>query len=214
MSRIEGVPANKANPFVRIVYRMVRRELGRMTGKRKLTPDIPVRAHRTSLLVGYGIFESAVARKPRVDAHLRGLVQLKSAVMQGCEMCQDIGSQQALAWGVSQRQVDDLYRYRESPCFDETERLVVDLAVGMTMTPVQVNDELFAELRSRFDDAELVELVNLIAVENLRSRFNAAFRLPSVGFNEGAVCARMEGPRTTLDETPSDYGASLATATS
>ncbi len=212
MSRIEGVPANKANPLVRIIYRMVRRELGRMTGKRELTPDIPLRAHRTSLLVGYGIFESAVARKPRVDAHLRGLVQLKSAVMQGCEMCQDIGSQQALAWGVGQEQVNDLYRYRQSPHFDETERLVLDLAVGMTLTPVQVGDELFAELRSRFDDTELVELVNLIAVENLRSRFNAAFQLPSVGFNEGAACARMEGPRIAVEEDPADLRVPLATA--
>ncbi|HXQ00889.1 MAG TPA: carboxymuconolactone decarboxylase family protein [Solirubrobacteraceae bacterium] len=212
MSRIEGVPANKANPLVRIIYRMVRRELGRMTGKRELTPDIPVRAHRTSLLVGYGIFESTVARKPRVDAHLRGLVQLKSAVMQGCEMCQDIGSQQALAWGVGQEQVNDLYRYRESPHFEETERLVLDLAVGMTLTPVQVSDELFAELRSRFDDAELVELVNLIAVENLRSRFNAAFQLPSVGFNEGAACARMEGPRMVVGDEPADLGIPVATA--
>jgi len=212
MSRIEGVPANKANPLVRIIYRMVRRELGRMTGKRELTPDIPVRAHRTSLLVGYGIFESTVARKPRVDAHLRGLVQLKSAVMQGCEMCQDIGSQQALAWGVGQEQVNDLYRYRESPHFEETKRLVLDLAVGMTLTPVQVSDELFAELRSRFDDAELVELVNLIAVENLRSRFNAAFQLPSVGFNEGAACARMEGPRMVVGDEPADLGIPVATA--
>jgi AhpD family alkylhydroperoxidase len=212
MSRIEGVPANKANPLVRIIYRMVRRELGRMTGKRELTPDIPVRAHRTSLLVGYGMFESAVARKPHVDANLRGLVQLKSAVMQGCEMCQDIGSQQALAWGVSQQQVNDLYRYRQSPHFDETERLVLDLAVGMTLTPVQVSDELFDTLRQRFDDAQLVELVNLIAVENLRSRFNAAFGLPSVGFNEGAVCARMEGPRTAVHDEPADLSMPLATA--
>lgn len=212
MSRIEGVPANKANPLVRIIYRMVRRELGRMTGKRELTPDIPVRAHRTSLLVGYGMFESAVARKPRVDAHLRGLVQLKSAVMQGCAMCQDIGSQQALAWGVSQQQVNDLHRYRQSPHFDEAERLVLDLAVGMTLTPVQVGDELFEALRARFDDAQLVELVNLIAVENLRSRFNAAFALPSAGFNEGAVCARMEGPRTTVDDEPADLVMPLTTA--
>lgn len=202
MSRIEGVPANRANPIVRVVYRMVRRELGRMTGKHELTPDIPLRAHRTSLLLGYGLFEGAVARKPRVDARLRGLAQLKSAVMQGCEMCQDIGSQQALAWGVSERQVAALYRYRDSDQFDETERLVLDLAVGMTLTPVQVSDELFAALRSRFDEAELVELVNLIALENLRSRFNAAFGLHAVGFNEGAVCARMEGPRNAVGEQP------------
>ena len=75
MSRIEAFPANRANPLVRVVYRLVRRELGRMTGKRELTPDIfPCARTGRRLLVGYGLFESAVARKPRVDAHLRGLV--------------------------------------------------------------------------------------------------------------------------------------------
>jgi AhpD family alkylhydroperoxidase len=169
-----------------------RRAVGRMTGQRKLTPDIPVRAHRPSLLLGYCALEQAVATKPRVKSQLRTLVELKAAVMLGCEMCQDIGSQQALAAGVTQAQMLDLHRYRDSAQFDEEQRLVLDLAVGMTSTPVTVSDALFAELRERFDDAQLVELVNLIAVENLRSRFNAAFDLRSQGFNDGSVCARME----------------------
>jgi len=192
MSRIEGVPAARANPLVRIIYRVARREVGRMTGRPDLPSDIAVRAHRPSLLVGYGVLEQTAAYKPRVQRHLRALVQLKSAVMQGCEACQDIGSHHALAAGVGEEQLIDLYRYRESGHFDETERLVLDLAVGMTLTPVQVGDELFAALHARFDDAQLVELVNLIALENLRSRFNAAVGLGSMGFNEGAVCARME----------------------
>ncbi len=192
MSRIEGVPAARANPLVRVIYRMVRREVGRMTGRPELPGDIPVRAHRPSLLIGYGVLEQTTAYRPRVEERLRALVQLKSAVMQGCEACQDIGSQQALAAGISEEQLLDLHRYSQSGHFDKTQRLVLDLAVAMTLTPVQVSDELLAALRERFDDAQLVELVNLIAVENLRSRFNAAFGLGSMGFNEGGVCARME----------------------
>jgi len=173
---------------------MVGRELGRMTGRRDLMPeDIPIRAHRPSLLVGYGLLERSVASSARLPERLRALAVLKSAVMQGCEMCQDIGSFEALAAGISEQQLIDLHRYRESPSFDESERLVLDLAVGMTLTPVAVGEDLFASLRERFDPGELVELVNLIAVENLRSRFNAAFACGSTGFNEGGVCARMEG---------------------
>jgi 4-carboxymuconolactone decarboxylase len=63
----------------------------------------------------------------------------------------------------------------------------------MTVTPVQVSDELMAALRERFDDAQLVELVHMVALENLRSRFNAAFGIGAAGFSEGQVCARMEG---------------------
>ena len=86
---------------------------------------------------------------------------------------------------VTDGQLLELHRYRESDRFDESERLVLDLAVGMTTTPVKVDDELFAALRARFDDAQLVELVNLIALENLRSRFNTTFGIGAAGFSEG-----------------------------
>jgi AhpD family alkylhydroperoxidase len=191
MSRMEGRPS-KGSPVIAILYRAARREVRRMTGKPLLTPDIPVRAHRLSLLFGYGALEKAVASRPRVPEHLRALAALKSAVMQGCEMCQDIGSFEARAKGIDDHQLRDLYRYRDSEHFDELERLVLDLAVGMTVTPVQVDDELIATLRFHLDDSQLVELVNLIAVENLRSRFNAAFDLGAAGFSEGMACARME----------------------
>jgi 4-carboxymuconolactone decarboxylase len=197
MSRIDGVPTKGANPVVRLTYRLVSRELRKMTGRRgRLTGDIPIRAHRTGLLLGYGLLEKSVASSPRVNERLRTLAVLKSAVMQGCEMCQDIGSQQARAAGIRDEQLLELYRYRESEQFDQTERLVIDLAVGMTVTPVQVSDELFAALQTHFDDGQLVELVNLIAVENLRSRFNAAFAIDSSGFSEGMACARMEPVQT------------------
>lgn len=192
MSRIEGLPANRANPIVRAVYAGSRNLIAKMTGQRKLTPDIQVRAHRTSLLLGYCALEQAAATKPRVERQLRALVELKAAVMLGCEMCQDIGSQQALAAGVTQQQVLELYRYNESPCFGTTQKLVLDLAVAMTSTPVYVSDELFDALRQRFDEPQLVELVNLISLENFRSRFNATFQLTSQGFNDGSACARME----------------------
>lgn len=191
MSRIEGVPA-KGHPLIRFAYRVARMEVRRMTGKSLLTPDVPVRAHRLRLLAGYGALEKSVASRPRVPEHLRALAQLKSAVMQGCEMCQDIGSFEARTKGVSDAQLTDLYRYSESEHFDQLERLVLDLAVGMTVTPVAVSDQLFIALRAHFDDRQLVELVNLVAVENLRSRFNGAFALGAAGFSEGMICARME----------------------
>ena len=190
---IEGVPARR-HPVARLVYRAARREVRRMTGKALLTPDIPIRAHRMAQLLGYAVLEKSVAARPRVPERLRALAVLKSAVMQGCEMCQDIGSFEARAKGVSEAQLRDLHRYRDSGEFDEVERLVLDLAVAMTSTPVVVPSELLESLREQLDDGQLVELVHLVAVENLRSRFNAAFALGAAGFSEGMACARMEGP--------------------
>ena len=58
-------------------------------------------------------------------------------------------------------------------------------AAAMTRTPVEVPDELFAQLREHFDDAQLVELTAVIATENFRGRFNWAFGLGSEGFAKG-----------------------------
>src|SRR5271166_208622 len=52
------------------------------------------------------------------------------------------------------------------------------------------DEELLAALRRHFDTARLVELTHVIALENLRARFNLALGIGAAGFSEGAVCAR------------------------
>ena len=55
--------------------------------------------------------------------------------------------------------------------------------------PVEVSDVLFARLRERFNEAELVELTSAIAWENYRARFDHALGIKAENFTEGAVCA-------------------------
>jgi hypothetical protein len=54
---------------------------------------------------------------------------------------------------------------------------------------VEVSDALFAKLRKQFDDAQLVNLTHVIALENMRGRFNVALGIGAAGFSEGMVCA-------------------------
>ncbi len=71
---------------------------------------------------------------------------------------------------------------------------MLDYAVEMTKTPVDVPDALFAALRKEFNEAQLVELTASIAWENYRTRFNHAFGLEAQGFSEGAYCPMPEKP--------------------
>jgi len=80
----------------------------------------------------------------------------------------------------------ELLIYRESDRFSELDRLVLDYATGVSSTPVDVSDELFARLREHLDEAQLVELTDIIALENYRARFNWAFGIGSQGFAEGS----------------------------
>lgn len=66
---------------------------------------------------------------------------------------------------------------------------MIEYADAMTQAPVEVPDTLFARLRERFSDAQLVELTSAIAWENYRARFDHALGIESENFTEGAVCA-------------------------
>jgi len=63
----------------------------------------------------------------------------------------------------------------------------------MTRTPVEVSDALFARLREKFTEAQLVELTATIAWENYRARFDHAFGVKAEGFSEGSYCSLPAG---------------------
>jgi alkylhydroperoxidase family enzyme len=52
----------------------------------------------------------------------------------------------------------------------------------MTITGQKVTDELFAEIRRHFSEAQVVELTAAVALENFRSKFNVALGVESQGF--------------------------------
>lgn len=80
---------------------------------------------------------------------------------------------------MSQEKLMAVLAWESSPLFDEDERLALEYADAVTITDREVDDELFARLRARWDDDALVELTEIIAWENASSKFNRALRIPS-----------------------------------
>ena len=139
------------------------------------------------------MFEAATGQaEPRKSSVSRMLAVLKAGALSHCEYCIDIASSIARKTGLSDEQLLALPSYRESELFDELEKLVLDYAVGISRTPIDVSDALFASLREHFDERQMVELTNVIALENMRARFNTALGIGAAGFTEGMVCARAE----------------------
>ena len=73
---------------------------------------------------------------------------------------------------------------------------VLRYADAMTLTPVEVSDELFDALRAIYDDRQLVELTSALAWENYRARFDHALGIEAEGFSEGAFCPLPAGGDT------------------
>ncbi len=187
MARIEPVPVTTRRPLTRLTFAMARR---RFAGK--VPEPMRVAARHPQIYRSYLGMEMGLDKASKVEFRLKELASVKAAAMTGCEFCIDIGSWIGREHGVTEQQLLDLPRYRESPHFDDLERLVLDLAVGMTRTPVEVPEQLIEDLREHLTDEQVVELCGAIAVEQYRARFNWALGIGSEGYSEGAVCARPE----------------------
>ena len=72
--------------------------------------------------------------------------------------------------------------YATHPAFSERERAALAYAEMVTISPSDIPDEQFAELRRHFSDREIVELTAQAAFENFRARFNRALRVEDDGF--------------------------------
>lgn len=81
--------------------------------------------------------------------------------------------------GVSDEKIEALPDFANSDLYTEAERAALEFADSMTITGRDVSDELFARLRTFYDDDALVELTATIAWENSSSKFNRALRVPS-----------------------------------
>ena len=56
-----------------------------------------------------------------------------------------------------------------------------------TRTDRQVEDEQVESLRSYFDNDGIVELTELVALQNMSSKFNSALGVPAQGFCKGPI---------------------------
>ena len=72
--------------------------------------------------------------------------------------------------------------WRDSEIFSAEERLALHYAERMTITGQRVDDTLFAQLKARFSEAQIVELTAAVALENFRSKFNPALGVEAQGF--------------------------------
>jgi alkylhydroperoxidase family enzyme len=197
MARIQGVPKSQAGPIVKLVYRLGPRMMRKLTGCRPslgsgLEP-VEIWAHKPKLMTAMGKFNGAVRKPGTLDPRIRNLCELKGAAMIGCEFCVDLGSQICRNSGFSDEELLAMPRYKSSELFTEREKVALDYTLAVMRTPVEVTDDLFADLQQHFTTDQIVELTALLTLVNL-DRFNAAFGIGSAGFSEGMVCVPPEKP--------------------
>ena len=141
-------------------------------------------AHNPRVLRSNVRTELSVEKWHALDPTLKDLAVMAAAVTVGCSWCVDFGYWISTSKGVDPAKLRAVPQWRDSDLFSDTERAVLAYAEAVSATPPAVTDAMVADLRGRMDDAALVELTMMIAVENERSRFNSALGLTSQGFSD------------------------------
>lgn len=138
-------------------------------------------------------FERKMARLSACDPHLKAYATMASAATIGCSWCLDFGYYLAHTDGLDVDKVRQVPMWRDSEVFTPLEREVMAYAEAMSVTPLEVTDEMVASLHDQLGSKALVELTQIISLENLRSRTNAAMGLASQGFATSCDLAPLAG---------------------
>ncbi|MGK5729176.1 carboxymuconolactone decarboxylase family protein [Streptomyces sp. URMC 124] len=176
MARISLTPDR--TPLIRLVQWYSRRAYG------KVLEPLMAAAHNRRVLLTTSRFEMSLARWNKLDPQLKALAVMASAAAIGCSWCMDFGYWVNRGHGMPHEKLRDVPVWRDSDAYTPLERDVLEYAEAMTATPPTVEDDLAERLRLRLGDAAFVELTAMVAVENLRSRTNAALGLHSQGFKD------------------------------
>jgi AhpD family alkylhydroperoxidase len=178
--RIEPIEKPRG-PFLRLAYRMLRRQFGKT-----ITPWKVVFARAPKLLPAQIAIYWGLDRGLSIPAELRLLLQHRVAGLNGCRFCLDIGRAIALRRHLSLGKAEAVADWVASPLFDARERAALAYVEEATRVK-RVSDATFAALRAHFDDREIVEITWLCAVENFFNLIN----LP-LGIESDGLCALAE----------------------
>lgn len=114
------------------------------------------------------------AKTPRA---LRELVIMRVAGLTDAHYEEHHHHRMALEAGVSEGQLGDLPRWRDSKRFNERERVILAMADAVTRGG-KLPDVVHADLKRHFKDGEIVELVLTAAFYNCVSRTLLALEVP------------------------------------
>jgi AhpD family alkylhydroperoxidase len=116
-------------------------------------------------------------RSSGLVASLLELVKIRASQLNGCAYCLDMHTKDARAAGETEQRIYALSAWRETPFFTPRER--VALAWTEAITDIQqghASEEAYVEVRSQFDEAEVVKLTLAITQINTWNRIAIAFR--------------------------------------
>ncbi|MEJ3657440.1 carboxymuconolactone decarboxylase family protein [Actinomycetes bacterium KLBMP 9759] len=122
------------------------------------------------------------------------LVKLRASQINGCGVCTDMHTKEAVAAGETSVRLNLVAAWREAIVFSDAERAALALAEEGTRIADHhhgVSDETWSQVRKHFDDDQIAALVSLVALINAANRINVIVRNPAGTYEPGMFANMM-----------------------
>ena len=134
-------------------------------------------AHRPEILETMIAHFEAVLTTGTLPTKLKELVIVRTSQLNTCEYCLASHSLIAKKLGWTDAQVNELADFEQRVDFTPAEKAALRLAETMTLRSNAMTDQQFAELRSFYEEGEVVELMAAIGLFNYFNRFNNVLQM-------------------------------------
>jgi AhpD family alkylhydroperoxidase len=133
-----------------------------------------------------------IATESSLSKTVQELVRIRASQINGCGMCTDMHTKDALAAGENQLRLNLVAAWRDAAVFTDEERAALALAEEGTRladASTGVSDEVWQAVRKHFDDEQLAALITVIAVINAWNRLNVIAGTPGGDYEPGQFAA-------------------------
>ena len=112
-----------------------------------------------------------------LEQSLIELVKTRASQINGCAYCINMHTTDAIKRGETEARLFLLDAWREAPIYSDRERAALAWTEAVTLiSKTHAPDDVYAELRNHFSEAETVNLTMLIATINAWNRIAIGFR--------------------------------------
>ncbi|NIV21051.1 MAG: carboxymuconolactone decarboxylase family protein [Gammaproteobacteria bacterium] len=128
---------------------------------------------RPAMVRGFGALTRAVMDPGGgVDLGFMRLVAHFASRAAGCQYCEAHSLIAAEIHGISQDKIDAIWEYRESPLYNQAERVALDFALAAGAVPNAVDTELMARMKEHWSEDQIVQILGAVCLYGFLNRWN------------------------------------------
>ena len=127
---------------------------------------------RPAIAQAFMDLNKAVLYEGTVAEELKMLVSLVTSQASGCRYCQAHMTNLASIYRASDDKIRAVWEFETSPLFSPAERAALRLGYHAALVPNEATAADFDELKSYFDEGQIVEIVATIALFGYLNRWN------------------------------------------